>query len=107
MFDILNTVRFLLIYISMAITWTLKYDRTTSKRHDQFPYKLYKKKCIYIHCANITLDWPLAIVMADELIQRAEEKQMTKDSTQTPATSNLARFVDMMLGYVTGLVTAT
>lgn len=32
---------------------------------------------------------------------------MTKDSTQTPATSNLARLVDMMLGYVTGLVTAT
>lgn len=34
-------------------------------------------------------------------------KQMTNDSTQTPATNILARFVDMMLGYVTGRVTAT
>lgn len=30
-------------------------------------------------------------------------RQMTKDSTQTPATSNFARFVDIILGYVTGL----
>lgn len=34
-------------------------------------------------------------------------RQMTKDNTQTPATNNLARFVDIILGYVTGLVTAT
>lgn len=32
---------------------------------------------------------------------------MTNESTQTPATNSLARFVDIMLGYVTGRVTAT
>lgn len=34
-------------------------------------------------------------------------KQITNDSTQTPATKSLARLVDIMLGYVTGRVTAT
>lgn len=34
-------------------------------------------------------------------------RQMTNDNTHTPNTRSLARFVDIMLGYVTGRVTAT
>ena len=32
---------------------------------------------------------------------------MTNESTHNPAISDFARFVDIMLGYVTGRVTAT
>jgi hypothetical protein len=34
-------------------------------------------------------------------------KQITNESTHKPAMSDFARFVDIILGYVTGLVTAT
>jgi hypothetical protein len=34
-------------------------------------------------------------------------KQITKESTHNPAMRDLARRVDMMLGYLIGLVTAT
>lgn len=34
-------------------------------------------------------------------------KQITKESTHNPAMRDFARRVDMMLGYVTGRVTAT
>lgn len=34
-------------------------------------------------------------------------KHITNDKTHIPAISDFARFVDIILGYVTGLVTAT